>query len=156
TATKPFLDGKLDDECWQDAAVLKLHAASTERRDASTEARQARADLVKDYPTEVRLAYDREYLYVAVRCFHPVDRHVPAVQARTRDADLRPFDRVSILLDLDRDYATYYHLQIDQRGCVAEDCWGDRTWDPRWFVAVQSEPGVWVAEAAIPLDALMS
>jgi photosystem II stability/assembly factor-like uncharacterized protein len=156
TESKPFLDGKLDDPCWKDAAVLRLVPAGSDRRNVSEEARKARADFVKDYPTEVRLAYDREYLYVAVRCFHPVDKHVEPVKARTRDADLRPFDRVSILLDLDRDYATYYHLQIDQRGCVAEDCWGDRTWDPRWFVAVQSEPGMWIAEAAIPLDALTS
>ena len=30
--------------------------------------------------------------------------------------DLRAHDRVSILIDLDRDYQTYYQLQIDQRG----------------------------------------
>ena len=61
------------------------------------------------------------------------------MKVRPRDADLRPYDRVSLLLDLDRDYATYFHLQVDQRGCVCEDCWGDRTWNPRWFVAVHSD-----------------
>ena len=70
---------------------------------------------------------------------------------RARDADLSRFDRVSLLLDLDRDYQTYFHLQIDQRGAVAEDCWGDRTWDPRWFVACKPGPDGWTAEAAIPL-----
>src|SRR5262249_540627 len=87
-------------------------------------------------------------------CFHPADKHVAPVKNRTHDADLRAFDRVSILLDLDRDYSTAYHLQIDQRGCVAEDCWGDKSWNPRWFVAVRSEATVWTAEAAIPLSAL--
>ena len=65
-----------------------------------------------------------------------------------------PFDRVSLLLDVDRDYSTYYHLQIDQRGCTCEDCWGDLSWNPKWFVAVHSEPGVWQIEAAIPLAEL--
>jgi hypothetical protein len=37
---------------------------------------------------------------------------------------------------------------------VAEDCWGDRTWDPRWFVAIHREPGAWTLEAAIPRTAL--
>ena len=60
----------------------------------------------------------------------------------------------SILLDLDRDYQTYFHLQIDQRGAVAEDCWGDRTWNPTWFVACKSGPDGWTAEAAIPLKEL--
>ena len=55
---------------------------------------------------------------------------------------LAPFDRVCLLLDVDRDYSTYYHLQIDQRGCTREDCWGDVTWNPKWYVAVHSEPGV--------------
>jgi hypothetical protein len=85
---------------------------------------------------------------------HPADRYVPPVKPRTRDADLCGLDRVSVLLDLDRDYCTCFHLQIDQRGCVCEDCWGDKKWDPRWFVAVKSEPTTWVIEAAIPMTAL--
>ena len=43
---------------------------------------------------------------------------------------------------------------MDQRGCVLEDCWGDRTWNPRWFVAIHREPTVWTAEIAIPRNAL--
>jgi hypothetical protein len=42
-------------------------------------------------------------------------------------------------------------LQIDQRGCVCEDCWGDRNWNPRWFVAVQSDETSWQIETAIPM-----
>jgi photosystem II stability/assembly factor-like uncharacterized protein len=168
TDTKPFLDGKLDDECWRNAPVHRLWAAAGDGRKAPPpEDRVVSADtfqkyptptevqaFLKDYPTEVRLAHDQEYLYIAVRCFHPPEKRLPLTGNRTRDGDLRAFDRVSILLDLDRDYSTCFHLQIDQRGCVAEDCWGDKTWDPRWFVAVQAEPTVWVAEAAIPLTAL--
>jgi hypothetical protein len=37
---------------------------------------------------------------------------------------------------------------------VAEDCWGDRTWDPRWFVAIHREETAWTLEAAIPRHAL--
>jgi hypothetical protein len=140
TDARPHLDGRLDDACWQHAPAAKLSDAAGKTRE--------------QYPTEVRLAHDAEFLYVAVRCGHPAGEAVPPCKARTRDADLRAFDRVSVLLDLDRDYSTCYHLQIDRRGCVAEDCWGDRTWDPRWFVAVRQEPEAWVAEAAIPLTAL--
>jgi len=50
-----------------------------------------------------------------------------------------------VLLDLDRDYQTYYRFQVDHRGCLAEDCWGDRTWNPKYFVAfVPTETG-WTA-----------
>jgi hypothetical protein len=138
--SRPYLDGKLDDPCWQQAPAAKLSDAAGKTRE--------------QYPTEVRLAHDAEFLYVAVRCGHPAGEAEVPSKVRTRDSDLRGFDRVSLLLDLDRDYSTCYHLQIDRRGCVAEDCWGDRTWDPRWFVAVRHEPAAWVAEVAIPLAAL--
>ena len=73
---------------------------------------------------------------------------------RGHDADLSGHDRISILLDLDRDYSTWYHLQVDERGLVAEDCWGDKKWDPKWYVAVRHENRCWVVEAAIPLSEL--
>jgi hypothetical protein len=131
------LDGKFDDACWKGMAPLKLQNAVGET--------------AKEYPTEARFSYDKEYLYIALECRHPSGKKVAAVKGRQRDADLRPFDHVSILLDLDRDYQTYYRLEIDQRGCVCEDCWGDLTWNPRWFVAVQSDDDCWRAEVAIPM-----
>jgi photosystem II stability/assembly factor-like uncharacterized protein/tetratricopeptide (TPR) repeat protein len=136
---RPYLDGQLDDDCWQ-GPPLRL-------RDASGETS-------RECPTEVRLAYDREFLYLSARCVHPAGTRVEPEKERRRDADLRGHDRISLLLDLDRDYATCFHLQIDQRGCVHDDCWGDKTWDPRWFVAVRDEETSWTVEAAIPLAAL--
>ena len=70
---------------------------------------------------------------------NPADQYVAPVKARPHDADVRPYDHVSLILDLDRDYSTYFRLQVDQRGCVCDDCWGDRTWDPGWYVALHSE-----------------
>jgi photosystem II stability/assembly factor-like uncharacterized protein len=137
---RPYLDGQLDEPCWKLGPPLKLTSAA--------------GDTAKDYPTEVRLTYDRDFLYLSARCGHPAGKQVPLVKPRPRDADLRPYDRISLLLDLDRDYSTCFHLQIDQRGCVHDECWGDPTWDPRWFVAVHSEETEWVVEAAIPLAVL--
>jgi photosystem II stability/assembly factor-like uncharacterized protein len=140
TDVRPFLDGKLDEECWTAHRPQVLHNAV--------------GDTAKDYPTEVWLAHDQDFLYLALRCKHPAGRHVDPVKVRPHDADVRPFDRVSLLLDLDRDYSTYFQLQVDQRGCVCDDCWGDLKWNPRWFVAVHSEPECWQIEAAIPLAEL--
>jgi photosystem II stability/assembly factor-like uncharacterized protein len=140
TDARPFLDGKLDEDCWKAHRPIVLHNAV--------------GDTVKEYPTEVWLAHDQEFLYLALRCKHPADKHVDPVKVRPHDADVRPYDRVSLLLDLDRDYSTYFQLQVDQRGCVCDDCWGDLTWNPRWFVAVHSEPDCWQVEAAIPLTEL--
>jgi hypothetical protein len=142
TDQRPHLDGKLDDACWKSLKPLALDDAS--------------GSTASDYPTEVMFAYDQEFLYVALRCKHPVGKQVPLAQKRPRDADLAPFDRVSILLDLDRDYATYFQLQVDQRGCVRDDCWGDLGWNPKWYVAAASDETSWTIEAAIPLGELTS
>ena len=101
----------------------------------------------KDSPTEAWLAYDPEYLYLAVRCKHAAGQRVPPVKTRSRDAELDAYDRVSLMLDLDRDYASAFHLQIDQRGCCREDCTGDVSWNPKWFVAVQSTEEGWCARS---------
>ncbi|MCC6417518.1 MAG: hypothetical protein IT429_04650 [Gemmataceae bacterium] len=140
TPERPYLDGNFDEPCWKGLPPLVL-------RDASEET-------AKDHPTQAWFAYDPEFLYIALRCRHPAGPQVPPVKGRKRDADLRGHDRVSILLDLDRDYSTCFHLQVDQRGCVCEDCWGDRTWNPRWFVAIKSAADCWQIEAAIPLREL--
>lgn len=155
---KPFLDGKLDDACWQNSKPMVLKNAVGKTGPADKDDKKPAAEQ-KDsgkYSTEARFAHDGEFLYVGLRCTHPAGQRVPPVKPRPRDADLRPYDRVSILLDLDRDYCTYFNLQIDQRGWLREDCWGDASWNPRWFVAVHSTDDCWQIEAAIPLNELTS
>jgi hypothetical protein len=135
--SRPYLDGDFSDPCWQAVEPVVLT--------------EAVGKTGQHYRTEVRLAYDQEFLYVALSCTHPPEYHVPPAKSRARDEDLRSYDRVSLMLDLDRDYSTYYHFQVDQRGCVSEDCWGDKSWNPKWFVAVRSNQTSWNIEAAIPL-----
>ena len=78
----------------------------------------------------------------------PLDR--PENKGRTHDADLSRHDRVSICLDVDRDYTTWYEFQVDQRGLSTESCWDDRRWNPTWYVATGTEDSHWRIEAAIP------
>ena len=154
--TRPFLDGKFDDACWKDVQpiVLRDAADDPERKAASRDGKPAVSPLCKESPTKVWMTHDNDFLYLALRCERPAERQVPTVKGRARDADLRGHDRVSLFLDLDRDYATCFHFQVDERGCVREDCWGDVSWNPRWFVAVSSDASAWQIEAAIPLVAL--
>ena len=137
TATRPKLDGKLDEEFWREAKAIAVNGPASDK-----------------YPTTAFLANDDEFLYLAVTCGHPDGAMIPKADSRKRDEDLTQHDRIELMLDIDRDYATYYRFGIDQRGCVAEDCWGDASWNPRWFVAVNPTPGGWTLEAAIPLSEL--
>jgi photosystem II stability/assembly factor-like uncharacterized protein len=130
---RPLLDGKLDDAVWAGAKAVPLAG----KDDA--------------YKTEARFAYDDYYLYIAVTCSHPAGKRAEPVAKRTRDAELSGRDRIDITLDLDRDYQTAYRFQIDHRGALAEDCWGDRTWNPKYHVAFAAGDTEWTAELAIPL-----
>jgi hypothetical protein len=136
TAARPRLDGRLDDPVWQTAQPAVL--TSTLGDDGQ-------------WPAAVMFARDSEYLYIAVNCRQaPGVNYEGSAAGRTRDADLGSHDRVDIFLDLDRDYATYYHLTIDHRGWAADECFGDSSWNPTWYVAARTADGAWTAEAAIP------
>ena len=141
TATKrPHLDGRLDDAVWKQARGMPLESPHHEDG---------------EWPAEVKLAYDREFLYVAIRCRQSLQaRYELTAGPRPRDADLSARDRVELLLDIDRGLASYYRFTIDYRGWTADSCWGDSTWDPTWYVAARQEDGFWTAEAAIPFDQL--
>jgi hypothetical protein len=135
---RPRLDGRLDEAIWTSADSLRL------RSHRSTDGSKNSA--------KVCFAYDNEFLYLAVNC--PKEGSIdysPDDRPRPRDADLSRRDRVTVRLDIDRDYTTAFELSVDHRGWTHDSCWGDTTWDPTWFVAAASDDLAWTAEVAIPL-----
>ncbi|HWB12417.1 MAG TPA: YCF48-related protein [Pirellulales bacterium] len=137
---KPRLDGQLDDDIWQRAGWAELQPASLNDDEAAAKA---------------KVAYDGEFLYLAIACKQASAAEYPVSQSpRPRDADLSQHDRVDVFLDLDRDWSTWYRFTVDHRGWTGEACWDDAGWDPQWFVAAAARDGVWTVEAAIPLAEL--
>jgi hypothetical protein len=61
---------------------------------------------------------------------------------------------VRLLLDVDRDYTTYFDLAVDHRGWTNDVCWQDKSWNPKWFVAAGDSAQHWTSEAAIPWNEL--
>jgi len=143
-AAKPKLDGRLDDPVWQSGKPVALHAARGD--DSATGA-------------AVVLAFDDEFLYVAASCrraagvdYGPHDSARPA--ARPSDSDMSPRDHVTLFIDIDRDYGSFWQLAFDDRGWPAESCFGDRHWNPQWYLAAGGDEQFWTVEAAIPLAEL--
>ncbi len=143
-SVRPHLDGVLSDDCWREARELRLTSGST----TST-------DVEANYPFAL-LSYDEQFLYIAASLPRlpgtPTDG--PNYPGRTHDADLSGFDRITVQLDVNRDYATSYAIHVDQRGQVAEQCWEDARWNPKLFVAVEGEAKHWRLEMAIPFSEL--
>lgn len=143
----PHLDGHLDEDFWKRTLPIEL---------TDLDGRRSRA------ASQIRWAYDEQYLYLAVTCPtaispavdfpqgkpQPVAARIPS---RQYDMDLESTDHVQILLDTDRDYATAHELGINQRGETFDRTCGLEQWNPKWFVAVQGSDQFWQAEAAIAL-----
>jgi len=141
TEQKPLLDGILDESFWEAAEIVPL--VSSRNDDAPWKA-------------AVQIARDDQFLYWGVSCKQaPGQLYTETEEPRARDADLSGEDRVELLIDIDRDAATYFRLTVDHRGWTSESCFGDSHWNPQWYVAANSDETTWTIEAAIPLEELV-
>ncbi|WP_145362879.1 YCF48-related protein [Stratiformator vulcanicus] len=135
-ARAPRLDGLLSDPCWLDANEIRL---------ASPDSRHLKGEPM------LFCAHDSEFLYLA----GSIPR-LPRFQTsniervgRKRDEDLSDEDRLVFQIDVDGDALTWFRLEVDHRGHTSDDCWGDHTWDPRWYVASEADDSRWRIEAAV-------
>jgi len=170
---KPHLDGRLDDPVWKKAKSASLQSAQHDDGDWPAAVMLAYdaeflyiAAHCREAPSEghakVGMAVERPspIAGAAVQLPHQPreledNSHLPSQSSsRPRDSDLSAHDRIEVLLDIDRNYSTYYRLAVDHRGWTNDRCWDDDTWDPAWFVASKQEDGSWTFEAAIPLAEL--
>jgi hypothetical protein len=149
TSQRPKLDGMLSETCWQAAKILPLQNPQEEGQTFASTDNSESAFLM--------ICHDREFLYIAASV--PRAEHVPTdkvqLGGRGHDADLSLFDRLSLAIDVDRDYATCYTFEIDQRGWTSDECFGDKGWNPKWYVAAEADEKRWRIEAAIPFNELV-
>src|SRR5262249_50529713 len=101
-ASAPVIDGKLDDEIWKSAAVLKDFYQT-----------QPGDNIPPSEPTEVLIGYDAKNLYLAFRCFDEADK-VRATVAK-RDA-IFDDDNVGVLLDTFNDKRKAYEFFYNPLG----------------------------------------
>jgi hypothetical protein len=137
--SRPRLDGRLDDAIWQRAGAAELKPAPSEANEP---------------PGKAMLAYDNEFLYLAVECQRALPLPENDAGPRPRDSDLNARDRVDFYIDLDRDWSSWYRLTVDDRGWTGVACFDDTSWNPSWFVAAGGDDQTWTIEAAIPLAEL--
>jgi hypothetical protein len=171
TRTRPFLDGRFDEEkdrgVWQTSQVYSLTPATPRRRLAELlqEDNTRRVGTVREerlrsmshnFGTQAMFLHNGEYWFIALRApkvpgfEYSFDENQPPI----RDTGSLNQDRVEILIDIDRDYSTYYSLVVDFRGWVTDASLGDRSWNPQWQVARYESEHAWYIEAAIPFAAL--
>lgn len=158
TLKPPVLDGLLSDDCWGNASEMRLSENPVDPGADFVGSSQTGQRAEFNGPqTLVLICHDAEYLYLAASVSResalPID--LPQLAGRPRDADLGLFDHLIFAFDVDRDYATTYQFEVDQRGWTRESCWHDARYNPQWFVAMDADAQTWRLEAAIPLVELV-
>ena len=143
TKQKPWLDAKLDDDCWIQAE--EIHLKTTQQADSRS---------LK--PCLVMMSWDDDHLYLAGRIDRIAAKSlvIDETADRVRDANHQAVDRFEIAFDIDRDYSSALVLKVDERGQTSDACWHDRSWNPEWFVATESGETTWRFEIAIPMSEL--
>ncbi len=145
---RPNLDGDFNDEMWQSCQRIELRSPWS---------------IDVDRCSNVRLASDGEFLFIACNC--PAPTNVPGglksartssakisarpETTRARDSDLRELDSVVIRIDTDRDYQSYFELAVAADGRTHDRLSGITAWDPKWFVANANNEQGWTSEIAI-------
>jgi hypothetical protein len=140
------VDGVLDDSAWTTATV------ETDFRQREPDERAAAT-----LPTEVRVLWDDDALYVAARMTDPFPDSIVALLAR-RD-EMTPSDEFFVGIDGDRDRRTAFVFSITPRGTrtdvlIYNDNVRDASWDAVWEGAARIDAGGWTAEFRIPLTQL--
>jgi hypothetical protein len=104
--------------------------------------------------TQVWLAYGKDALYIAVRCYDRSPRQIVATEMR-RDADLDDNDNVEIVLDTYHDHRSAYYFATNAVGAlvdgrITENQDPRMEWDGIWNVQTRIDDQGWTAEFEIP------
>src|SRR3954462_4102694 len=142
------LDGALDEEVWRVAEpAADFLQAEPHEGTAATE------------PTEVRLAYDRDALYIGVVCHDDTPSGVIINDIR-KDFTAGDQDSFEVILDTFADRRNGFVFVVNAAGAKSDTQIANEgrdvnpNWDAVWSVATKIVDGEWTAEIRIPFKTL--
>jgi len=143
--TPPTIDGRLDDEVWKTAAVLKDFYQV-----------QPGENIAPSKPTKVMLGYDAKFIYIAFYCYDEPGK----VRANIAKRDnIWNDDYVGILFDTFNDSRKAYEFDFNPLGIQADGTWTDSQGEDFNPDVVMESKGMvtsdgWTVEIAIPFKSL--
>lgn len=137
------IDGALSEAVWQAAPPI-----------GELVQREPRPGQPASEPTEVRVAYNDDALFIAVRCRDSQPDRLRATQMQ-RDGSLLYDDYLQLLLDTYHDRRNAYYFATNPAGVMVDGTISDNNvanlnWDGIWQVRVRIEKQGWTAEFKIP------
>src|SRR5215813_2503679 len=146
--TAPSVDGTLTNEAWNSAATVSdFRQREPFEKQAATE------------KTEVRILYDKKYLYFGIQCHDSEPKRIQATELR-RDADYSVDDYFTILISPNNDKRNGYTFTVNPLGTqfdaliTDEGRVNDPNWDGIWKSDAHIDSDGWTATVAIPFSTL--
>ncbi len=144
--TSPTIDGKLDDETWNQ---VEWNGDYIQREPYDGKAPRQQ--------TAFKILYDDKYLYIGVRCF---DDEPDKIVKRMSRRDGFEGDWIEFNIDSYHDLRTAFSFTISASGVIGDEFitnngnnW-DSSWNPIWYSDVNIDEEGWTAELKIPLSQL--
>jgi len=149
-SSKIRIDGVLDEEAWQTAAVIPIPFEW-----------QPGDNIPAPVKTECLVTYDLHNFYVAFRCFDPEPRKIRAHLMDRDDSDkLILDDHVNFMIDAFNDERRGFEFRVNPLGVQADanfsesEGYEDFSWDAIWDAAGKITDWGYAIEIAIPLNQL--
>ncbi len=141
----PKIDGKLDDPCWATQGEWQDHFTQREPHEGQPGSQ----------PTQFKILYDDQYLYVAIRAFDSELAKQPRLRGKR---DEFTGDIVGVNFDSYFDKRTGFEFDITSGGAkidlILRNDGIDLDWNAVWDGKVGVEKDAWTAELRIPFSQL--
>lgn len=141
------IDGNPDDKAWEQAEPAKdfFMVLPMDTSKATV-------------PTEVRMAYDDEALYIIATCYK-TRQGTNMVESLRRDFAFQKNDNFIFFLDPFEDQTNGFTFGANAAGAqwdatLYEGGKADLNWDQKWVSAVKNDEDKWIFEAAIPFKTI--
>lgn len=140
------IDGILDETAWTDAAVA-TNFFMVQPMDTS----------YAKVRTDVRMSYDKDYLYLIAVCYHEPGPYF--VESLRRDFAFGKNDNFLLFMDPFDDQTNGFSFGSNAAGAqwdgiMYDGSKVDLSWDNKWVSAVKNYEDRWVFEAAIPFKSI--
>ncbi len=139
----PFIDGKLNDDCWQNAVPVNINnIVGTEKTTSKHIA---------------RITSDKEWLYIAFDVNHPLQNR-KSPEFFNHDDYVQREDCIQVSFDPGTNGDLYYHFLLNTINTRAEQRMTRKkgrelkNWNIPWRSATQLTQDGWTAELALPLS----
>jgi hypothetical protein len=145
SATPIRIDGRLDEEAWRHAAMIRLDYEYMPGE-----------NIAPPVETECRVTYDSEFLYLGCVAHDPEPERIRA-SLTDRDKALQD-DHIVLILDTFNDQRRAFQFRINPLGVQMDATFAqtseDFSWDAIWSSAGRVTEEGYVVEAAIPFRSL--